>query len=95
MDHPRICGENYFMLPINSASPGSPPRMRGKQKHAPLTILKYRITPAYAGKTNNYAEISKLLNGSPPRMRGKPNDRLDGKLPNGITPAYAGKTDEA
>ena len=30
-DHPRVCGENFFVIHIKAAWYGSPPRVRGKQ----------------------------------------------------------------
>ena len=52
-DHPRVCGEksircNPLLQPV-----GSPPRMRGKAARAALPWLDTRITPAYAGKSQN------------------------------------------
>ena len=49
-DHPRVCGEKfYIVLPLYNLL-GSPPRMRGKVSGEPLTSATARITPAYAGK---------------------------------------------
>ena len=50
-DHPRACGENIYLENGNSASQGSPPRMRGKRKQTALNARKAGITPAHAGKT--------------------------------------------
>ena len=50
-DHPRVCGEN---LPKRFRQPrarGSPPRVRGKLYVIGRDNVKWRITPACAGKT--------------------------------------------
>ena len=56
-DHPRLCGEK----PINWAGKfdnvGSPPPMRGKEADGETFEAVLRITPAYAGKSNNNMEI--------------------------------------
>ena len=51
-DHPRACGEKGetgWTLPVVQ---GSPPRMRGKDSLASMTVLFVRITPACAGKSS-------------------------------------------
>ena len=49
-DHPRACGEKYFMPRLPSCALGSPPRMRGKD----VGVVRFQtwagITPAHAGK---------------------------------------------
>ena len=50
-DHPRLYGEKSMGFPPNNASPGSPPPMRGKATVGSSTKPVYRITPAYAGKS--------------------------------------------
>ena len=50
-EHPRVCGENQNAWPTNSLSPGTSPRMRGKQQDRPYGPAKLRNIPAYAGKT--------------------------------------------
>ena len=50
-DHPRVCGEKITggnLLPVNK---GSPPRMRGKACAKWLSLFRFGITPAYAGKS--------------------------------------------
>ena len=51
-DHPRACGENAALVPLFPASPGSPPRMRGKLLISLRSTGALRITPAHAGKTS-------------------------------------------
>ena len=51
-DHPRVCGEKITggnLLPVNK---GSPPRMRGKACAKWLSLFRFGITPAYAGKSS-------------------------------------------
>ena len=50
-DHPRVCGENPPVTSVIGNIVGSPPRMRGKQRHSFADFRHVRITPAYAGKT--------------------------------------------
>ena len=49
-DHPRVCGEKNAYYELGQQKPGSPPRMRGKERLSHLSFSKRRITPAYAGK---------------------------------------------
>ena len=50
-DHPRVCGEKFFLLCCCAILKGSPPRMRGKGLCSGKLGLAQRITPAYAGKS--------------------------------------------
>ena len=49
-DHPRLCGEKYVLIGCSGCVLGSPPPMRGKERHADAGDIKDGITPAYAGK---------------------------------------------
>ena len=49
-DHPRVCGEKYYVTVGKADHEGSPPRMRGKVRAAPLGAGDAGITPACAGK---------------------------------------------
>ena len=51
-DHPRACGEKLHIRSIPCWYVGSPPRMRGKDSLASMTVLFVRITPACAGKSS-------------------------------------------
>ena len=51
-DHPRVCGENPFLIFASKVFIGSPPRVRGKPVVCRRKHLPERITPACAGKTN-------------------------------------------
>ena len=50
-DHPRVCGEKSSHTGELSLPLGSPPRMRGKDAFVFKMVLRYGITPAYAGKS--------------------------------------------
>ena len=52
-DHPRVCGEKGSSLHTTSVSPGSPPRVRGKEKKGFGGFVNTRITPACAGKSRS------------------------------------------
>ena len=49
-DHPRVCGEKLLRSVLGMPLSGSPPRMRGKESFDFMSLLRVRITPAYAGK---------------------------------------------
>ena len=53
-DHPRGCGENSPFAVATRFLTGSPPRMRGKPVTAVGLDGKARITPADAGKTEDW-----------------------------------------
>ena len=90
-DHPRVCGEKTCCSCSARTPTGSPPRMRGKERHLfPFPGL-FGITPAYAGKSAISVIFIAFLLGSPPRMRGKVVDCDRGLHEYRITPAYAGK----
>ena len=50
-DHPRLCGEKPSIRLYPKSSLGSPPPMRGKGKAFLAVGVLWRITPAYAGKS--------------------------------------------
>ena len=50
-DHPRLCGEKFSIKSTKSNCPGSPPPMRGKETSLSDLSQLFRITPAYAGKS--------------------------------------------
>ena len=61
-DHPRLCGEKGKFYRSTQRSAGSPPPMRGKVLSVPVRSVHKRITPAYAGKSNElrlYVEAPK------------------------------------
>ena len=50
-DHPRVGGEKLSRAELDPTRRGSPPRGRGKVRHAEDTLTALRITPAWAGKS--------------------------------------------
>ena len=69
-DHPRRCGENFFFVFLLLPIPGSPPQVRGKHRSNAQKAVKYRITPAGAGKTMLYI-IAQILYKDHPRRCGE------------------------
>ena len=49
-DPPRLCGEKFCSIYCEFMNLGSPPPMRGKVDEIYESLLRCRITPAYAGK---------------------------------------------
>ena len=48
-DHPRVCGEQYANPRSIDMDGGSPPRVRGTERHAAFYHSLPGITPACAG----------------------------------------------
>ena len=69
-DHPRVCGENWFLLKICGLSGGSPPRVRGKPRRLTVYERLVGITPACAGKTASAYRRS-VSSGDHPRVCGE------------------------
>ena len=90
-DHPRLCGEKLSRSAFLFRFPGSPPPMRGKVHFHSDMVSRYRITPAYAGKSFFLHFPFESYKGSPPPMRGKETSWVRPYSENRITPAYAGK----
>ena len=78
-DHPRLCGEKTCRKIHLSNQPGSPPPMRGKDSRADNHRKNNRITPAYAGKSDDTHSVP-LKYQDHPRLCGE-------KLPTVITKA--------
>ena len=64
-DHPRLCGEKSRSQQLQYSWWGSPPPMRGKDKHQHLEICTQRITPAYAGKSVNVKHATRVTQDHP------------------------------
>ena len=69
-DHPRLCGEKLPQQPRFCWAAGSPPPMRGKEKHSTKPRTYARITPAYAGK-REIAGLHSVLAWDHPRLCGE------------------------
>ena len=50
-DHPRVCGANSNVMPVNGLATGSSPRVRGELIQKALSRQVLRIIPACAGRT--------------------------------------------
>ena len=64
-DHPRVCGEKYYVTVGKADHEGSPPRMRGKVRAAPLGAGDSGITPACAGKSRRILEFLRVFRDHP------------------------------
>ena len=69
-DHPRVCGEKFFVALKQAMMLGSPPRVRGKVKKGKKRYIIDRITPACAGK-RHFASSAVALTGDHPRVCGE------------------------
>ena len=90
-DHPRLCGEKYTAARKGVPMTGSPPPMRGKGYSDGNLYGMYRITPAYAGKSNDRCNF-RHSNKDHPRLCGEklflPIDHI---LTTGSPPPMRGK----
>ena len=50
-DHPRTCGEKFYVDEVLPGDTGSPPHMRGKESFEEHGFVIGGITPAHAGKS--------------------------------------------
>ena len=64
-DHPRVGGEKVQAACLCIAQVGSPPRGRGKDFVFPPQNLGFRITPAWAGKSEKLFSIIFALKDHP------------------------------
>ena len=91
-DHPRVGGEKQHRQRKNRTERGSPPRRRGKGVDRKIALLRYGITPAWAGKRVDagvdLAEVEDhpRVGGEKGRRGGRPHS------PHGSPPAWAGKS---
>ena len=74
-DHPRVCGEHKYGLPVRLPVPGSSPRMRGTQIRESSGTVGHGIIPAYAGNTSPDYQ-SYTIGGDHPRVCGEHTERL-------------------
>ena len=86
-DHPRIRGEKEELPFRTPSSIGSPPHTRGKVHWIPRSISRRRITPAYAGKSQDCRVCCKGSEDHP-RIRGEKLGRILKKVKNGGSPPH-------
>ena len=90
-DHPRVCGEKRRSSWCRPCSGGSPPRMRGKVRHADSWCLTFGITPAYAGKRSTSCPSLRHHRDHPRVCGEKPRYASEPFLPQGSPPRMRGK----
>ena len=90
-DHPRLCGEKFDMMKTTGKVKGSPPPMRGKAEHFPPEIMRHRITPAYAGKSEIVPCFENGIKDHPRLCGEKGNKFLFEKFAQGSPPPMRGK----
>ncbi len=64
-DHPRVCGEHFFVREMDAEHTGSSPRMRGTLGSAIQAPFMLGIIPAYAGNTNDRTPIYRMRRDHP------------------------------
>ena len=69
-DHPRVCGKNFIKNQATAHVLGSPPRVREELLHEVKCSVRFRITPACAGRTNKRWSVGNR-NEDHPRVCGK------------------------
>ena len=90
-----MCGEKFHSAYNGRCSPGSPPRVRGKVVRGMQQALRYRITPACAGKSLTIQKLSTLRKDHP-RVCGEKQYRIDSRCSHvGSPPRVRGKAKNA
>ena len=92
-DHPRVCGEKYPTPHWRFVSPGSPPRVRGKERDDFGAVGPAGITPACAGKRAPSAEHAASQRDHPRVCGEKPVEHSPPAAPSGSPPRVRGKVD--
>ena len=77
-DHPRLRGEQNFVLTIRSPIIGSPPPTRGTVHRKIALCFSLRITPAYAGNSTHAVEVVRVYQDHP-RLRGEQCYTISGR----------------
>ena len=76
--YPRICGEKAAAESAKRAEQGSPPHMQGKGDIKIINVHVARITPAYAGKSEDDLRYCQTC-WDHPRICGEKESGLNGK----------------
>ena len=92
-DHPRLCGEKPVMRSLRPSCLGSPPPMRGKVIRRDRAVICSWITPAYAGKSGSWLEVSGRFWDHPRLCGEKPNGYVVAEDVEGSPPPMRGKVD--
>ena len=79
-DHPRVGGEKFSTVFVGFLLPGSPPRGRGKAYRLLAETPGTRITPAWAGKSQQAPDVFRLA-GDHPRVGGEKQNKVLSKSP--------------
>ena len=90
-DHPRLCGEKFWICWKTFVLLGSPPPMRGKADCMTFCRFRRRITPAYAGKSSLFPRSSVILEDHPRLCGEKPPSACTGGRCGGSPPPMRGK----
>ena len=90
-DHPRLCGEKPILEQSVAIDEGSPPPMRGKAMLYIDQPATFRITPAYAGKSNPQRSTSFSVQDHPRLCGEKGTTKKKNGTPLGSPPPMRGK----
>ena len=91
-DHPRMRGEDTYVLKVKPANEGSPPHARGRLSGPGRHPLNNPDHPRMRGEDVFTPGTTENIAGSPPHARGRRYLEADLRGKTGITPACAGKT---
>ena len=83
--HPRVCGENQGIAQFMPLTWGSSPRMRGKRLGIRTYLTRFRLIPAYAGKT-------RVNNASTNRVRAHPRVCGENRVFRGVALVVGGSS---
>ena len=90
-DHPRLCGEKTPQAIRGVVNLGSPPPMRGKASRLRCFFHTFRITPAYAGKSDKPLRSHFVFRDHPRLCGEKCHPLLILRLHRGSPPPMRGK----
>ena len=91
-EHPRVCGENTWVIRKACTRHGTSPRMRGKPVLGVALASNMKEHPRVCGENDRVRHGHVHPRGTSPRMRGKHATTFWLKDPTRNIPAYAGKT---
>ena len=91
-DHPRRCGENYYLRVSAASCAGITPAGAGKTYGCRRSPWRLGDHPRRCGENVPTRPLRSAFSGSPPQVRGKRNSQYYRVRKPRITPAGAGKT---